>query len=180
MLKKIKPKKKEILLIYITVGVLVSLFFDRFFLPGVQSRFKGSHDRMTREELRLKRNLRIQSRKDEILEEYEFCKLYLGNRSANENQIVAELLKEVETIVTAAGGIVVNLNPNDEPRGFEYYRKYSVEFRLEVSFEEMLEFLDKVRKSKFLIKLDRLVVVEMNKQASILRVDGVVSLAVPN
>ena len=172
-------KRNQKIIIYLCLEALSVFLIERFLISGLRQRLRNLHQQIRLAEARLKKDLEIQKTKDKILADIDYCQPYLKMAATNEKQIIAELLRGIEGITRASGGSIVNLNPQEEVEQAKAYRKYKAVFRLEVNFQQLLNFLYKVQESKLLIKLDRFSVVSKDEQAKTLRVDGTVSMAVP-
>ncbi|MCK5580504.1 MAG: hypothetical protein KAJ18_04445 [Candidatus Omnitrophica bacterium] len=175
----VKLKKKEKFWLGIA-GVVILLFVvQQLVFSGLLSKLKKSGREVKLAEATLKRNLKLQGEKDQVLGEYEKFEPYLQLSSKNEKLILAELLKEIESIVSSVGGSISNLTPQEQFDDNKEYAEYRVVFRLELSFLQLLKFLSAVQESEKLIRLDKFTAVARGEEARVLNIDGVVSLVVP-
>ncbi|MCP4651354.1 MAG: hypothetical protein GY853_14910 [PVC group bacterium] len=180
MLQKLFKDKKTIALACIAATIIFAFFVERYFVSNLLSKIKSFRNQIKLQEHRLKEGLEIEAGKDKILEDYEYCKPYLEKTATSDKQAIAELLKEMERIVSESGGSITNLSPRDKPEAFDGYKTYQAEFRLEVSFEQLLKFLNKIQESSFLIRLDKFSVASKDKKAIKLEMGGVISIAIPS
>lgn len=96
-----------------------------------------------------------------------------------QRQIIEELLKETERIAKDLGVSIISLSPQEPSEQPKEYKKYKADLRMEGSLEQIINFLYKVGNSKLLIKLDRLSFSPKDEQASLLKAETTVSIAVP-
>ncbi|MFQ5680917.1 MAG: GspMb/PilO family protein [Candidatus Omnitrophota bacterium] len=171
-----KIKNKHKIIVYFLSGALTIFLVGKFLVLGLYGRLKTIRRDIVFAQSELKNNVRIAKTKDKFLRDYEHYRSYLKVSGANSEQIISLLLKETEGIVRASGGSVLNLNPDKQPEQGKVYNKYKAEFRMELTFRQLLKFLDNIQQSKLLIKLDRLTVNFRNNRTGILRVDGVISM----
>lgn len=168
--------KSQKIILYIAAGAVIIFGGERFFISGLYCRFSDLHRRVKLAESELKKAIAIQKTKDKITADYEESKPYLELAAAGEKQVIAQLLKEIESIISASGGTVVNLNPQEKS---DKANVYKADFRLELTFRQLIKFLSEVERSKLLIKLDKIAVTSKDEAAAALRIDGVVSITIP-
>lgn len=168
-------KKNHKILIGVIVVVLFIFFIERFFASGLRSRLKILSQKIRLAEGNLRKGRAIQKTKDIILQDYKDAQPYLEAAEKFSQQIDAELLKETERIISLTGGSVVNLNPQPIAAGTKVCK---ADFRFEMSFSQLLNFLYELQESKLFIKADRLVITSKDKESTLLRVDGVLSMSI--
>jgi len=168
-----------LMLIYVAAGVLLILSVDKFFISGLRGQINSLGQQIRLAEVRLNNDLMVQKAKDKVFTEYAYCQPFLKFAQTDEQQIRSELLREIENLTNASGGSVTNLSPLEATKTVQGYRKHSAEFQMEVDFTQLLNFLYKIQESNLLIKFDKLSIRAKDEQVSVLRVDGLVSIAVP-
>lgn len=168
-------KKNQKILIGVIVVVLFIFFIERFFASGLRSRLKILSQKIRLAEGNLKKGRAIQKTKGIILQDYKDAQPYLEAAEHLKQQLDAELLKETERIISLTGGSVVNLNPQQVESGAKVCK---ADFRFEMKFSQLLNFLYELQESKLFIKVDRLVITSKDKESTLLRVDGVLSMSI--
>ncbi|UCD14900.1 MAG: hypothetical protein JSV34_04025 [Candidatus Omnitrophota bacterium] len=168
--------KGQKIIIYVIIGIVIVFFVERFFISGLRSRLTSLNRKVRLAESELRKAMAIQKTKDKIVEDYQRTKPYLEMKAEGDKQIVAQLLKEIESIIRISGGTVVSLNPGER---ISEANVYSADFRLEVTFSQLLKFLNAIEESKLLIKLDKISITSKDEKAALLRVDGTVSITIP-
>ena len=172
-------KKREKIILVVVLGVAGVFFIQKLIITRLYAKIKDQRREIRLAEARLKKNIAIQKVKDEVSTDYERYGLYLTMSTDNEKQIVAELLKEIESIVHSSQGSIVTLSPQAEWEKEKTYKNFKVNFRIEVTFPQLLQFFGAVEDSKRLIRLEKLTIASKSEKNSLLNVDGTISLAVP-
>jgi Tfp pilus assembly protein PilO len=178
-MRKIQLKTKQKILSYLLLAGIIVFLILRFIFLGLNNRLKQLNQQIKLTEGKLKRVLEIQRMKDVVTADYKEYQPYLKLEQLSERDTVEELLKEVESIAKDSGVSVINLSPQEGPEQTKEYKKYKADIRLEASFEQILNFLNKIQEDKLLIKLDRISLVPKDEEAQILRVEGTISIAIP-
>ncbi|MBU1122117.1 MAG: hypothetical protein ABIH71_04005 [Candidatus Omnitrophota bacterium] len=168
--------KSQKIIIYIVVVVAFIFLADRFFVSGLRDRLELLNRKVRLTERELKKGIAIEKTKDKILQDYEQSKPYLDVEVESDKHIVAMLLKEIESVIRICGGTVINLNPQEKETQLNIFK---ADFRLEMSFIQLLKFLNAIGESKLLIRLDKIAITSKDEAAQALRVDGVVSITIP-
>lgn len=174
----LQVKGKQKILVVASIYVVSIFLADRIFLYGLRSKLRGVRQQIKAEEARLKKNLSIKNNKDKILSDYNNYQPYLKEWLVDEKQTTAQLLREIERLAKSSGVSIVNLNPQEGPEQAKGYNKYKADLRLEASPEQLISFLFGVSESKLLIKIDKLSLVPKDEQASVLRIEALISMAV--
>jgi len=176
---KIKLNQKQKILAYVVIGIVFVFLVERLFLSGLRGRLRGIAKEIKVEEARLRKILGVQNAKDRLSLDQKNYQGYLKTKKPEDSEATAELLKEVERLAKEAGLSVVNLNP--QPAGEEKteVRQYKADLRVEANIEQVLNFLNRVQESKLLIKVDKLTLAPKDEQASLLKMEATLSMAVP-
>lgn len=175
-----KINKREKILIYFIAALISFFLIERFLFSGLRGKSKAASQQIKVEEARLKSGLDIQKRKDKILAECKELKPYLEKVDGmSDQEVFAKFLKEAEKIAQDAGVSIVNLAPQSEVKEDGDYKKYDAEFRAEGSLTQIFNFVYKIQNSTLLIKLDRLSLSPKDEQASVMKIEAIISLVVP-
>ncbi len=173
----IKLKGKQKILIYAVISALVCIFIGHFIFFSLGARLKQLKQQTKLEEAKLKKGLEIQKQKDIISSDYDKYHVFLIVEKMEQRQIIEELLKEIERIAKDSGGSLVNLSPQEATE--QDKGRYKADLRIEANAGQILDFLYKIQESKLLIKLDKISVGPKDEQASTLKADATVSIAIP-
>lgn len=170
-------KRKQILFSLVIIAVL-AFFMERTVFSGLTEKLRKLSKQIKLEEEKLKRGLAVQKGKDKIIKDYKDFSPYLSIE-AEDRQIIAKFLKEVENISQVSGVSVVSLNPDNQPEITKEFKRFKAEFRLDTDMEHLFNFLDRVQESKLLIKINKLSLTSRDEQSGILRLEATISIAVP-
>ena len=174
-----KLTKNQTIFLYLGAGLSLLVLMERFFISEFRDRLYKFEQQIRLEEARLRKDLNIQRTKDIILKDYEYCKPFLRLNDADEKDIVADLLKEIENLVRISGASVVNLSHHEAKEETPRYRKYRATLRLEATLQQLLNFLHSVQNSELLMKLDKISIVSKDEEAHVLSIDGIITIAIP-
>ena len=157
--------------------VLVGLLFIFVFKPLIQKIDKvGQSVRLA--EAQIKKSLIVQSRKEEIAQEYKKYQPYLSQAGTTERQRLGTFLKELERISQEANLSVTSLNPQ-EVKIQDESLFYGADLKAEGDIEEILFFFSKIQESKLLVKVDKLSLSPKDKAANILSLDAKIGMSLP-
>lgn len=175
-----KIKNRERILIYVIAALVLFFLIERFLFSGLRGKSKMVLQQIKVEEARLKAGLDIQNRKDKIAAECKELKPYLEKvEGVSEQEVFARLLKEVEKSAQDAGISILNLAPQNEIQDTAEYVKYDAEFRAEGSLTQVFNFINRIQNDPLLIKLDRFSISPKDEQATVVKIEAIISLAVP-
>jgi hypothetical protein len=160
----------------IVVGVFL---FDRL-LSGANSKqiLGGSKDIRVAEK-ELERGLDITAMKSTIRASYESIKPYLKAISGREADARTLLLQELDKIVRESKGSILALNLRDIEEDTGLYKKYQANLKFDIDPAQLPVFLGKISDSFFLLELDRVKISQNNSASTVVSLDCLVSLIVP-
>jgi len=176
---KLQLKGKQKILVFAVIGMLAAIFIARFIFSNLGNRLKQLSQQVKLGEAKLKKGIEIQRIKDTIINDYKKYQPYLKIEQMEQRQIIEELLRETERIAKDSGVSIISLSLQESSKQLKEYKKYKADLRMEGSVEQILNFLYKVGDSKLLIKLDRLSFSPKDEQASLLKAETTVSIAIP-
>lgn len=168
---------KQKLALYVGISLALIISVEFFFIAGLRRRLKASARQVELFERQLQKGVGIKRSKAEILKDYDYTKPYLDMGKLPKEEVTPRLMEELEAIIRRAGGTVLSLNPVEVKGQARNVSK--AEFRLELSFKELLNFLGNINESKLLIILDKLSISSRGSEVTVLRAEGIVSLTIP-
>ena len=177
---KTKIQKNKKVIIAVCLLFFTSFVSEKVFFSELRSQSRNISNDIRVEEIRLREDMGLLQVKDRIFADYEQCKSFLKTTELSDKDVKAKLLRETENIVRAAGGSVVNLTPREEAEAEPMFKIYKADIQLEMTFGQLLQFLYNLQNSKLLIKLDQFSVSSNSKTVEKLKIDGVISIAVPS
>jgi len=173
-----KIKKREKIIFSVVLGIIVIFLLEKIVFSNFRKKMRELNKKIKVQEMAIRKGLSINKSKDKIIQEYkDYAKFLITD--AQDQDIVARFLKEMEKITQDSGLSVVNLAPEEKLIEAPEYKEYRANLRLEGNMEQLLNFLKKVQDSTLLIKLVKLNLISKDEQASLLRIDVTVSLVVP-
>jgi len=173
-----KIKKREKIIFFVVLGIIVIFILEKVVFSNFRKKARDLNKKIKLQETAIRKGLSIKKSKDKIIQEYkDYAKFLITD--AQDRDIIARFLKEMEKITQDSGLSVVNLAPEDKVAETPEYKEYKANLRLEGNMEQLLQFLNKVQTSNLLIKMVKLNLASKDEQASALRIDVTVSLLVP-
>ena len=174
----LKIKKREKIIFSVVLGIIVIFLLEKIVFSNFRKKMRELNKKIKVQEMAIRKGLSINKSRDRIIQEYkDYAKFLITD--AQDQDIVARFLKEMEKITQDSGLSVVNLAPEEKLIETPEYKEYRANLRLEGNMEQLLNFLKKVQDSTLLIKLVKLNLISKDEQASLLRIDVTVSLVVP-
>jgi hypothetical protein len=145
--------KSRILFIVAVVFVALALM-DRLMIGPFTSQMKYMEAESKAQKESIKRSKRVISFREGILEEYSKYSTYLDTGEMTQEQIIAALLKKIETLAGQQSVTVTNIRPGavDEKPNFRVY-KTSVD--CEGKLGNILSFINLLEQSDYLFQVER-------------------------
>jgi len=178
MAKNIKIGKNQKTLISLGSGIVVVIVICWLFSAYLSVRSKRIYNKIRLEEIRLQKNLAIQKEKDSIVKDYELSQEFLELTDLDEDTIKSALLQEIERIAHTVNASITNLSPQNHTEESADYIKYKADLRMEISFNQLIEFFQAAQQSKLLLKFDKFAISPKDDKAGLLKLEGVVSVTV--
>lgn len=174
----IKINKREKILAYIIIGLVVFFVGDKVLLSGIRGGMNSLKNRIKTEESKLRTGIEIQKRKDTILGEYKGYQAFLKQEKLSEVDIFARFLKELENIARESRVSILSLNPQNKIEESDGYRKYTADLRVETNIEQLYDFLYRIQNSSLLIRINKMSVIPKDESGTILRFEASISIAI--
>ena len=163
----------------LVLGLAAAWVTDRVIVTGWRDRAVSGRRQVAEAELALMVDEQTARRKDRIRSEYQQYAPYLLG-ALPEREIVAQFLKELERVAQEAGVTIVSLTPDRQAAPRQDSTVYTAQFKGEATLEQCVGLLAKVQQSRLLMTCDQLTLAPKDAAASALRMEMVVSLAVPS
>jgi len=170
-------KKLRNIVLSIVGLIFIGLLFVFVFKPLMEKISKIKQD-IRLAEAEVKRSLAVQSRKEEIAQEYKKYQPYLIQAGATERQRIGTFLKELERTTQEANLSVTSLNPQDvQVQDGSLF--YGADLKAEGDIEEILFFFSKIQESKLLIEIDKFSLTPKDEAANTLSLDAKIGMFLP-
>lgn len=156
-----KFSKKERILFYATISLLTIFLLRSFIFRPFANKLFSLNQKICLEEANFKKGLILLSRRKDIEQEYKNYQPYLNIKGSDE-EITAELLKQIEQLAQKAGLSLTNIQPQAQKKGREEYKEYDVQLRFESQMDGVVNFLYNLHSSNFLLRVKKL---SLNRKA---------------
>jgi len=168
-----KLSRKEKIGISLALGFIVVAFFDRLIVSPIRARIRQINQNIQISEKQLSHDLRNVRLQDQIAQEYE---QYVGyvQRSGSDEEEVAKILGEIESLSRQAGIYLVDMKPQT-PKNIDFYKEYTIEIEVEGEITPMTKFLHRLYASPQLMRIKKLRLNSKNEGDSMLKSSMVIT-----
>lgn len=136
-------------LAFITVAVL-----DRLIVSPIRSRVRQINQNIQISEKQLAHDLRNVRQKDQIEKQFEKFVGYV-ERSGSDEEEVAKILGEIESLARQSGIYLVDMKPQ-APKDIDFYKEYTIEIEVEGEMIPLTKFLHQLNTSPQLLRIKKL------------------------
>ena len=159
MIEKIKDlyknfKPRERILFYSSVTAFVLMLCDFLVLGPILSHINVLEREIKAKSQSIQRDMRILSFKDSIFKEYRTFEHYLDTGEKTQEEIIASLLKKLETLASQNNITITNVMPGeleDKP----IYKIYKTTLDFEGALKDIIVFLNQLEESDNLFQVVR-------------------------
>jgi hypothetical protein len=163
---KLKPREKIIFLV--TAGVVFLALMDRLVIGPILSRMKVMDAEVETQWENIKRDRRILSFRERILEEYAKYSNYLDTGEKTQDEIIASLLKKIETLAKQQEVTVSSVRPGDVEEK-PVYQIYKTIIECEGTLNNVLAFMNLLEQSDYLFQITKYTMIPKSKGAEIIK-----------
>jgi len=150
--EKLSQKEKIGLTLAFMFIAVASL--DRLIVSPIRGRFQRIDRSIKINEKQLAHDLRNVHQQDQIAEQYDKYVKYV-ERSGSDEEEVAKILGEIESLARQANIYLANMKPQT-PKEIDFYKEYAVEIEVEGETEPLTTFLYQLNTSDQLLRVERL------------------------
>jgi len=168
MLALPKLSKREKQIGFISLALVLCIFFDKVVFSPVKERLKNLNSQILVQEKKLVKSRRILSQEDLIIDEYEKYTQNIRQDSSNEEEI-ASLLSVIEKIANDSFVSIVDMKPSNV-ENFKFYNKYVVRIEAEAKIGYLADLIYQLEKSPLLLRVTELRLSPKQKEFSVLRI----------
>jgi Tfp pilus assembly protein PilO len=137
--------KKEKRLFYITVTIVVCVFFGNLVFNPVMN------GKITLEEKKLEKSMYILSQEAAISSEYKKFAQSIKQEQSDE-EATASLLSGIEKMAGSVSVFILDMKPNSVEKS-EFYKKYSVKIEAEAKISNLTDFIYQLENSPKLLRV---------------------------
>ncbi len=164
---KLKITKKERLIAYVAVFMVVAAIGDRLFYQPIRDKFSGMSKKIFVEEKKVGVNLRNLAQKDAILEEYKKLSKYVSPIGTDEEEI-SRFLSIIEETARNSNIYMSGMKPQPTAK-VDFYKRYVVELEVEAPTERLIDFLYRLESSNQLINIEEIQLSTKNESTKTLK-----------
>lgn len=169
-----KLNSRERLLLVLGVFAIVIVLLDRAILGPILSEMKVQDSQIKGQTQTIKRNFRILSFTDSIMNEYAGFTKYLDKGNRLEDEIISDLLRKIETLATKNNVRISNITPGEvEERTFS--KEYQTSIECSSSLQSLLRFMNQLEESDYLFSIDRYTLSPKSKGSDEIKCNIVIS-----
>ncbi len=163
-----KLSKQERLLFFIAAGFVALMLTDRVLLGPILENLRGMDEKIRTEEEAIKRDRRIQSFSERILDKYSQYSAYLDSGKLSPEEIISALLKRIEVTAKRHKITVKNIQPGDTEKK-PLYLVYKTGIETEGTLGDMLTFMGKLEQSDYLFQINHYDIAPKSKGAEVVK-----------
>ncbi|PIQ86871.1 MAG: hypothetical protein COV74_03300 [Candidatus Omnitrophica bacterium CG11_big_fil_rev_8_21_14_0_20_45_26] len=162
-----KLQKKEKILIIAAIICVLMLLMDLLVLGPILAEQKVLDAEIDAKSQAIKRSIRVLSYKDSILREYRQYQHYLDSGEKAQEEIIADLLREIESIAAAMSINITNVQPGDV-EGNPIMQEYKTTLECNGKLRNMLEFMQALEDSDFLFRITQYLLEPKGKNSDVI------------
>ena len=149
---KLNPNNR---ILFITAAVFVALaLMDRLMIGPFTSQMKYMEAESKAQKENIKRSKRVASFREGILEEYSKYSTYLDTGEMTQEEIIAALLKKIETLAGQQSVTVTYVRPGDVEEKSNF-RIYKTSIDCEGKLVNVLSFINLLEQSDYMFQVER-------------------------
>lgn len=155
------------------VLAMLGIFFatmDRLVLGPILSQMKILDAEIDAKTETVRRNLRILSFEDRIMQEYAQHSEYLDSGSKSQEEIIGALLKKIELFAKQQSISILNIRPGDVVEN-PVFHEYHTGLECEGPLPALLEFMKALEESDYLFQITKYTMTPKSKTGEIIRCD---------
>ncbi len=163
-----KRSKNEKLLVLAAFLTIVILFMDWFVLGPIMAQMKLLDAEIEAKSQTIRRNFRILSYRDSIMGEFSKYDTYFDSGDKSQEVIIADLLKEIESIAAKKSITISNIKPGDVVET-PVFHEYKTSLECSGKISDLLGFMNSLEESDFLFQILNFTLAPKAKGSDILK-----------
>lgn len=149
-----RRSKRERILVYATVIIVLLASTERLVFHPIVSRFKELDEEILLKERQLRKNLRDVAARETVRNASSLYANYALSAGSDE-EVMARLLNEIEGLARKSGLSLANMKPR--PAGkTDVGKQYPVEVEVEAEMASLMKFIHGLHSSKHLLRVKQL------------------------
>jgi len=163
-----KLSKKERIGLVVALVIIIVVLVDKLVISPVGEKFRRIDQEIDFSEKKLSRDLRNINNKDLIESEYKKYKDFVKKSSSSDEEDVANILAEIESLARSTGVNLVDIKPQATKRT-DFYKEYAIAVEVEASMEQVITFLYNLNNSEQLLRAVKLRIGLKSKESSLMK-----------
>jgi len=163
-----KLGKRERLMAFVAGGFLFLMFMDRLVLGPILSEMKVLDKSIQAKTQLVKRNIRILSFRDSIVKEYHEKDRYLSAPDANQQEMIANDLHEIESLATQSTVTISNIKAG-EITEISFAKELQVSLEFEGTLAHTVAFIKALEESVFLFRIKKFSMSPKSKTSELIK-----------
>ena len=155
--------KRERQTAYISIVLVVCVFFDRAVFRPVMQKIENSNGDISIQEKKLEKSMQILSEEDSLTGEY---KKFTQNikQTQSDEEAMAVLLSNIEKIANSVSVPLIDMKPSVVEKS-EFYKKYSVKIEVDSKINNLVDFIYQLENSPQLLRISELRATPQKKES---------------
>ncbi len=159
--------KREKYIVYISITIIVAVFFDRAVLHPLANRIKKLNREILLQEKRLERSLYILSQENLVVSEHKKYTQHVKQSRSDEEE-KSELLSEIEKLARKSSVFLRDIKL-DLTEKIGPYKQYTVAIEIESKIDYLVDFIYQVENSPRLLRVKNFYLTPKKKKSSVLK-----------
>jgi len=161
-------KKREMMLVYVTAGVLVLWAVVRVIFVPFQEKLATLGRQLVVQEARFKKGASLRDHGDIITSEYAKYETYFSLSGISDEEGVAAFLKEIEQLSRATEFTIVDMKPQKTIADDKFSKEIQIVVKAESGMGELVKFLYALYASPYLFSVEKMTLVPKGDDASLM------------
>lgn len=163
---KLSPPGK--ILFFAALMMFTLALMDRIFVGPILTQMKNMDAEIGTKKEAIKRDWRILSYQRRIYEEYSKYNTYLDSSDKAQEEIIAALLKKIETLAQQQAISIKDIRPGDVEEK-PMFQIYKTSIQCEGKLTDVLEFMNLLEQSDYLFEITRYDIAPKSKGADVVK-----------
>lgn len=146
--------KREKIILYCTVGVVLLSIIFNFFLSPIIAKNENLNKEINFTKTKLKKYVRLLSQRDAIQSKYAKFANTLSSAGEQKDALVSAL-SELENLAKNANIRIIDLRPQQQAKTLDLYQEILINLRTEGAMEGYLEFIYNLENSLSLLRIKK-------------------------
>jgi len=155
--------KRERRAVYISIALVVCVFFDRAVFRPVTRKIESSNGEITIQEKKLEKSLQILAEESSITTEYNKFTQNI-KQALSDEETTAALLSSIEKMASSVSVTLVDMKPTAVEKT-EFYKKYSVKLEVDAKMNNLVDFIYQLENFPQLLRVSEFRITPEKKDA---------------